>query len=60
MYILYRPSGVVGCGTSSRWINDPKPDLNSENFGEDEEDLIIKLQALLGNRYVVLGDFFFS
>ncbi|KAL8112239.1 hypothetical protein AgCh_019801 [Apium graveolens] len=52
-----QPTGVLGCGNSIRlrWINDPKPDLNSQNFGEDEEDLIIKLHALLGNRWSLIA-----
>jgi len=32
-------------------MNYLRPDLKRGNFGEDEEDLIIKLHALLGNRY---------
>lgn len=52
-----QPTGVLGCGKScrSRWINDTKTDLNRENFGEDEEDLIIKLHALLGNRWSLIA-----
>lgn len=32
-------------------MNYLRPDLKRGNFAEDEEDLIIKLHALLGNRY---------
>lgn len=52
-----QPTGVLGCGKSCRLrlINDPRPDLNSDYFGEDEEDLIIKLHALLGNRWSLIA-----
>lgn len=45
-------SGLLRCGKSCRlrWVNYLRPDLKRGNFGEDEEDLIIKLHALLGNR----------
>lgn len=44
--------GLLRCGKSCRliWINYLRPDLKRRNFGEDEDDLIIKLHALLGNR----------
>ena len=44
--------GLLRCGKSCRlrWINYLRPDLKRGNFAEDEEDLIIKLHALLGNR----------
>lgn len=46
-------TGLLRCGKSCRlrWVNYLRPDLKRGNFGEDEEDLIIKLHALLGNRY---------
>lgn len=46
-------SGLHRCGKSCRlrWINYLKPDIKRGNFAQDEEDLIIKLHALLGNRY---------
>ncbi|KAJ6689593.1 hypothetical protein OIU85_005953 [Salix viminalis] len=45
-------AGLLRCGKSCRlrWINYLRPDLKRGNFAEDEEDLIIKLHALLGNR----------
>jgi hypothetical protein len=45
--------GLDRCGKSCRlrWINYLRPDIKRGNFGQDEEDLIIKLHALLGNRY---------
>lgn len=63
MFFVADWSGLLRCGKSCRlrWVNYLRPDLKRGNFGEDEEDLIIKLHALLGNRcnflshiYVVL------
>ena len=57
IYICWRnlcnSSGLHRCGKSCRlrWINYLRPDIKRGNFGQDEEDLIIKLHALLGNRY---------
>ncbi|GMP32964.1 hypothetical protein CsSME_00006490 [Camellia sinensis var. sinensis] len=49
---LPKAAGLLRCGKSCRlrWINYLRPDIKRGNFGEDEEDLIIKLHALLGNR----------
>ncbi|CAN6445325.1 unnamed protein product [Victoria cruziana] len=49
---LPQAAGLLRCGKSCRlrWINYLKPDLKRGNFTEDEDDLIIKLHALLGNR----------
>ncbi|PKH81678.1 hypothetical protein CRG98_050011 [Punica granatum] len=49
---LPHAAGLRRCGKSCRlrWVNYLRPDLKRGNFGEDEEDLIIKLHALLGNR----------
>lgn len=54
-YILW--SGLHRCGKSCRlrWINYLRPDLKRGNFDEDEEDLIIKLHALLGNRWSLIA-----
>jgi hypothetical protein len=60
IYICWRnlcnSSGLHRCGKSCRlrWINYLRPDLKRGNFAEDEEDLIIKLHALLGNRWNIL------
>ena len=45
--------GLRRCGKSCRlrWLNYLRPDIKRGNFSEDEEDLIIKLHKLLGNRY---------
>ncbi|PKI68416.1 hypothetical protein CRG98_011213 [Punica granatum] len=51
---LPKAAGLHRCGKSCRlrWINYLRPDIKRGNFAQDEEDLIIKLHALLGNRYV--------
>jgi hypothetical protein len=33
-----------------RWINYLRPDLKRGNFTEEEDELIIKLHSLLGNK----------
>lgn len=50
--------GLHRCGKSCRlrWINYLRPDIKRGNFAQDEEDLIIKLHALLGNRYAIFMD----
>ncbi|KAF5727718.1 transcription repressor MYB4-like [Tripterygium wilfordii] len=54
---LPQSAGLLRCGKSCRlrWINYLRPDLKRGNFGEDEEDLIIKLHALLGNRWSLIA-----
>lgn len=54
---LPKAAGLHRCGKSCRlrWINYLRPDLKRGNFGQDEEDLIIKLHALLGNRWSLIA-----
>ncbi|KAK7362586.1 hypothetical protein VNO77_04703 [Canavalia gladiata] len=54
---LPQAAGLLRCGKSCRlrWINYLRPDLKRGNFAEDEEDLIIKLHALLGNRWSLIA-----
>ncbi|KAI6683489.1 hypothetical protein NL676_029402 [Syzygium grande] len=54
---LPQAAGLLRCGKSCRlrWVNYLRPDLKRGNFGEDEEDLIIKLHALLGNRWSLIA-----
>ncbi|KAI4326264.1 hypothetical protein MLD38_031594 [Melastoma candidum] len=54
---LPRAAGLLRCGKSCRlrWMNYLRPDLKRGNFGDDEEDLIIKLHALLGNRWSLIA-----
>ena len=44
--------GLERCGKSCRlrWINYLRPDLKRGAFAQDEEDLIVELHAVLGNR----------
>ncbi|KAK4779856.1 hypothetical protein SAY87_015962 [Trapa incisa] len=54
---LPQAAGLLRCGKSCRlrWINYLRPDVKRGNFAEDEEDLIIKLHALLGNRWSLIA-----
>ncbi|PIA33515.1 hypothetical protein AQUCO_04100154v1 [Aquilegia coerulea] len=54
---LPQAAGLNRCHKSCRlrWINYLRPDLKHGNFAEDEEDLIIKLHALLGNRWSLIA-----
>ncbi|KAM7271805.1 hypothetical protein ACFE04_031019 [Oxalis oulophora] len=54
---LPQSAGLLRCGKSCRlrWINYLRPDLKRGNFAEDEEELIIKLHALLGNRWSLIA-----
>ncbi|KAE8654950.1 Myb-related protein Hv1 [Hibiscus syriacus] len=49
--------GLHRCGKSCRlrWINYLRPDIRRGNFGQDEEELIIKLHALFGNRWSLIA-----
>ncbi|CAL4976750.1 unnamed protein product [Urochloa decumbens] len=46
-------AGLQRCGKSCRlrWINYLRPDLKRGAFSQEEEDLIIELHAVLGNRW---------
>jgi transcription factor MYB, plant len=46
--------GVERCGKSCRlrWINYLRPDLKRGAFSHEEEDLIIHLHSMLGNKCV--------
>ncbi|GAB4832395.1 MYB-like transcription factor 4 [Ancistrocladus abbreviatus] len=52
-----KAAGLRRCGKSCRlrWINYLRPDIKRGNFAQDEEDLIIKLHALLGNRWSLIA-----
>lgn len=49
---MHASLGLMRCGKSCRlrWINYLRPDLKRGAFTEDEEDQIIQLHSLLGNR----------
>ncbi|KAL0919061.1 hypothetical protein M5K25_011130 [Dendrobium thyrsiflorum] len=46
-------AGLQRCGKSCRlrWINYLRPDLKRGKFSKEEEDIIIELHAVLGNRW---------
>ncbi|WOG81948.1 hypothetical protein DCAR_0101106 [Daucus carota subsp. sativus] len=50
-------AGLLRCGKSCRlrWINYLRPDLKRGNFTEDEDELIIKLHSLLGNKWSLIA-----
>lgn len=50
---IARNAGLQRCGKSCRlrWINYLRPDLKRGAFSPQEEELIIHLHSLLGNRY---------
>ncbi|KAL1215688.1 Transcription factor MYB32 [Cardamine amara subsp. amara] len=54
---LPRSAGLQRCGKSCRlrWINYLRPDLKRGNFTLDEDDLIIKLHSLLGNKWSLIA-----
>lgn len=47
-------AGLLRCGKSCRlrWINYLRSDLKRGNISSEEEELIVKLHASLGNRYI--------
>ncbi|XP_058104119.1 transcription factor MYB64-like [Magnolia sinica] len=52
-YVLYgKIAGLqrYGKGCRLRWINYPRPDLKRGTFLQQEENLIIELHTVLGNR----------
>nr|QBF29476.1 Myb transcription factor M7 [Crocus sativus] len=54
---LPKSAGLLRCGKSCRlrWINYLRPDLKRGNFTEEEDELIIKLHALLGNKWSLIA-----
>ncbi|KAK6136614.1 hypothetical protein DH2020_029647 [Rehmannia glutinosa] len=54
---LPKAAGLLRCGKSCRlrWINYLRPDLKRGNFTEEEDELIIKLHSLLGNKRKLLS-----
>ncbi|KAH0463659.1 hypothetical protein IEQ34_008241 [Dendrobium chrysotoxum] len=51
--LVPKRAGLQRCGKSCRlrWINYLRPDLKRGSFSQDEEDLIISLHEVLGNRW---------
>ncbi|KAL8027855.1 hypothetical protein ABFS82_14G121200 [Erythranthe guttata] len=54
---LPKAAGLLRCGKSCRlrWINYLRPDLKRGNFTQDEDELIIKLHSLLGNKWSLIA-----
>ncbi|KAL3613956.1 MYB-like transcription factor 4 [Castilleja foliolosa] len=54
---LPKAAGLLRCGKSCRlrWINYLRPDLKRGNFTDDEDELIIKLHSLLGNKWSLIA-----
>ncbi|XP_074588172.1 myb-related protein 308-like [Curcuma longa] len=54
---LPKAAGLLRCGKSCRlrWMNYLRPDLKRGNFTEEEDELIVSLHALLGNKWSVIA-----
>ncbi|KAG6473716.1 myb-related protein 308-like [Zingiber officinale] len=54
---LPKAAGLLRCGKSCRlrWINYLRPNLKRGNFTEEEDELIIRLHGLLGNKWSLIA-----
>ncbi|GAB4836106.1 hypothetical protein Ancab_001023 [Ancistrocladus abbreviatus] len=54
---LPKAAGLQRCGKSCRlrWINYLRPDLKRGNFSEQEDEVIINLHSLLGNKWSLIA-----
>nr|QSD99691.1 MYB family transcription factor [Melilotus albus] len=54
---LPKHAGLLRCGKSCRlrWINYLRPDIKRGNFTNEEEEIIIKMHELLGNRWSAIA-----
>ncbi|XP_073308683.1 transcription factor MYB15-like [Primulina huaijiensis] len=54
---LPKQAGLLRCGKSCRlrWINYLRPDIKRGNFSKEEEETIINLHEMLGNRWSVIA-----
>ncbi|KAE7997821.1 hypothetical protein FH972_002422 [Carpinus fangiana] len=54
---LPKQAGLLRCGKSCRlrWINYLRPDIKRGNFSREEEDTIINLHEMLGNRWSAIA-----
>ncbi|KAK4748691.1 hypothetical protein SAY87_015277 [Trapa incisa] len=52
-----KKSGLLRCGKSCRlrWMNYLRPDIKRGNISPDEEDLIVRMHSLLGNRWSLMA-----
>ncbi|KAL2893301.1 Transcription factor MYB30 [Bienertia sinuspersici] len=56
-YIEAHGEGLLRCGKSCRlrWMNYLRPDIKRGNITSEEDDLIIRLHGLLGNRWSLIA-----
>ncbi|KAF8040618.1 hypothetical protein BT93_B2746 [Corymbia citriodora subsp. variegata] len=54
---ISKKAGLKRCGKSCRmrWLNYLRPDIKRGNITSDEEDLILRLHKLLGNRWSLIA-----
>ncbi|XP_062219707.1 transcription factor MYB30-like [Phragmites australis] len=54
---LPKQAGILRCGKSCRlrWVNYLRPDIKRGNFTREEEDAIIHLHHMLGNRWSAIA-----
>ncbi|XP_031492915.1 transcription factor MYB1-like [Nymphaea colorata] len=54
---LPKKAGLRRCGKSCRlrWLNYLRPDIKRGNISDDEEELIIRMHKLLGNRWSLIA-----
>ncbi|KAL5972961.1 hypothetical protein ACLOJK_039768 [Asimina triloba] len=54
---IMRGAGLLRCGKSCRfrWTNYLRPDVKRGNYSKEEEETIIRLHALLGNRWSMIA-----
>ncbi|KAI4343143.1 hypothetical protein MLD38_027679 [Melastoma candidum] len=54
---LPKMAGLLRCGKSCRlrWMNYLRPDIKRGNITPDEDDLIVRLHSLLGNRWSLIA-----
>ncbi|CAM8945330.1 unnamed protein product [Rhodiola kirilowii] len=54
---LPKQAGLLRCGKSCRlrWMNYLRPDIKRGNITDQEDDLIIRLHSLLGNRWSLIA-----
>lgn len=54
---LPKQAGLLRCGKSCRlrWINYLRPDIKRGNFSREEEDTIIQLHQMMGNRWSAIA-----
>ncbi|OIV90780.1 hypothetical protein TanjilG_15513 [Lupinus angustifolius] len=54
---LPKQAGLLRCGKSCRlrWINYLRPDIKRGNFSNEEEETILKLHGILGNKWSAIA-----